>query len=131
MANIQRQRATSELLLKKRPVEKEVVLNVQGEDGNPEELTMLFRAISHRDYDDLMAKHKPTANQQKDGYAYNPDTFGPALVARVCVDPALSEEDAKAIWDSDEWNRGEISTLFSAAVDVCMRGADIPFTESG
>lgn len=129
MASIQRKKATLDLLTKKRPVEKEVVVQVQGDDG-PEELEMLFRSVGSAEYDRLVGKFPPRPDQKKEGLTYDIDRFAPALIARVCVDPPLSEEDAKAIWVSDDWNRGEVMNLFMAAIDVCTRGFEPTPTSS-
>lgn len=129
MASMQRKKATLDLLTKKRPVEKEVVIAVQGDDG-PEELEMLFRSIGSAEYDNLVGKFPPRADQKKEGLTYDIDRFAPALIARVCVDPPMSEEDAKAIWASDEWNRGEVMNLFMSAIDVCTRGLEPTPTSS-
>jgi hypothetical protein len=62
---------------------------------------------------------------------YNPDTFGPALVAAVCVEPKLSIEQVTAIIDSGTWSPGEVSTLTGSAMAICQVGAGVPFTGRG
>ena len=126
----QRRRATHELLLKKRPVEKTVTLGVTGDDGEVQEVELLFRSIGSKAYDELVAKHPPTALQRREDLSYNMDTFAPALIARCCVDPEMTVEEVKELWTSDQWNRGELLMLFMAAVEVNTRGLDIPFTGS-
>lgn len=116
-------RATLDRLTKKRRAEREVTLELDGE-----EVSLLFKAIGAKEYDDLLAKHPPTAKQKVEGAVYNIDTFAPALIAKVCVEPEMSEEEAKAIWDSTEWSRGEVMTLFGNAVEICNAGLNVPFT---
>jgi hypothetical protein len=129
MANQQRERATLDKLTKKRRVEKVVVVNVPGDDG-PEQLELLFRSIGSQEYDQLITKFPPTQQQKKENLSYDIDRFAPALISRVCVDPDMSEEDTKAIWTSDEWNRGELMDLFLNAIEVCTRGLEVNPTES-
>lgn len=129
MAQLQRKKATLDLLSKKRPVEKEVLVVVQGDDG-PEELEMLFRSIGSAEYDRLVGKFPPRPDQKKEGLTYDIDRFAPALISRVCIDPPMSEDDAVAIWTSSEWNRAEVMNLFMAAIDVCTRGLEPTPTSS-
>lgn len=129
MANAQRERATADLLLKKRRVERSVTVSLPGDDG-PVEVELLFRAIGNSEYDKLVTKFPPTAQQRKDGMTYDMDRFAPELLSRVCVDPAMSLEDWKSIWNSDDWNRGELMSVYLSAVDVCTRGLDVNPTDS-
>lgn len=129
VANAQRERATADILLKKRRVERQVTVAVPGDDG-PVELELLFRAIGSSEYDRLVNKFPPTAQQKKDGLTYDMDRFAPELLSRVCVDPSMELEDWKTIWNSDDWNRGELMNVYLSAVDVCTRGLDVNPTES-
>jgi hypothetical protein len=128
-ATAKKSRATLKALLSKKPREREITLAFPGEDGSTE-LTFLFRSVGAKDWESLVAKHPPTGAQRADGQPFNTDTFPPALLAAVCVDPAISEEDWVEIWTSPDWNRGEISDLYGQAVTLCTQGFDIPFNES-
>lgn len=119
-------RATRDNLTKKKRSELEVTITLEGE-----ETTLLFRAIGMRAYDDLLALHPPTKEQQALGATYNGDTFGPALVAAVCVEPNLSETETKEMWESDDWSRGDLAVLWEAALEVNMRGFNVPFSKRG
>lgn len=123
-------RITPDQLKKKRAREKEVPFVVSTDDGDVEEGAMLFRAIGSEEYDDLLGEHPPTGEQRKKGLNHNPNTFAPALLARVCVEPAMAEEEWSDIWQSPDWNRGELQKMYMEAVDVCSSGADVPFTKS-
>lgn len=118
-------RATLDLLRNKKPREKEIALTL-----DEDEVTFLFRSIGAREWELLVSKHKPTNAQRAEGMAFNTDTFPPALLSRVCVDPAMSEEDWLEIWTSPDWNRGEISDFYQQAVNLCTEGFNIPFNES-
>ena len=95
------------------------------------EVEMTFQAIGAIEYDKLVSKHPPTTEQRADGAAFNLDTFAPALIAAVSSDPEISLSDAKEIWNSNDWSRGEVITLYRKAVDLCNRGLDIPFNANG
>jgi hypothetical protein len=45
------------------------------------------------------------------------------------VDPEITPEQAKQIWNSDDWSRGDVMVLFRNAVELNNRGLDIPFSE--
>lgn len=95
---------------------------------NGEQLELTFQAISYAELDKLQSQHQPTQQQRIEGAVYNRDTFPPALVAACSVVPHISEQDAKEIWASEDWSTGELTTLFEAVSNLCMRGLDIPFT---
>jgi len=108
---------------------KELALAVPDGDGNIIEYVFTMRAIGSKAYDVLVGMHPPTAEQKKESGTYNPDTFGPALIAACSVTPHLTPNEAKELWESDEWSRGEVMALFLAAVEVNSKGLDVPFTE--
>lgn len=119
-------RATFERLRSKKKASKEITIDF----GDGEELTLAFEAIGASMYDKLLSKNPPTTEQKADGSIYNINTFGPAILSNVCVDPALDQKQWSEIWHSDEWNRGEVMGLFIQAVELCNKGLDIPLSES-
>jgi hypothetical protein len=122
-------RATLDMLRSKRRQEKELtVLLPLGEDGETEEVSFLFQSIGAQEWDRLVSKYPPTTEQRADGSAFNMHTFAPALLAKTCIDPVLTEREWKEIWDSPDWNRGEVVQLYVTAVELCSSGMDIPFT---
>jgi len=118
--------ATFEDLINKPARTREIVLKVS-EDA---EVSVKLKALGSKSYDDLLGQHPPTPEQKREGQTYNADTFAPALIAACAVEPALTPTEAKQIWNSAEWSRGEVSELFIACVEVCSRGLDVPFTET-
>lgn len=84
-------------------------------DGDGE-LVLRLQAIGRKAYDALIAQHPGEA-----GETYNPDTFAPALIAACCIEPDLSDEDARFLFD--EWSAGEVAEVFAAAVAVNTRTA--------
>lgn len=118
-------RATFAKFKAKKRIEREVTLTI-----NEEEVTVLFRAIGSTEYDKLIAKNPPTYEQKAAGSTYNIDTFGPVILSKVCVDPQMTKEEWTEIWNSENWNRGEVVQMFYLATELCNRGFDIPFTEN-
>jgi len=127
MSNTKKLRpATAADLLSKPARSKRIPLQVG--DG---EVEMELTAIGADAYDELLGEHPPTKEQEKDGSVYNADTFAPCLIAAVVSEPALSVEDATAIWKGSTWSRGELRDLFVACVELCQQGLDVPFTPAG
>jgi hypothetical protein len=126
----QNKTATLDRLISKRRATTEFSIYINGEDG-PEELTLKFQAIGAREYDQLVAKHPPKAEARAEGASFNMDTFAPALIAACSLEPEISPKDAKEIWDSEDWSRGDLMVLFRNAVELNNRGIDIPFSENG
>jgi hypothetical protein len=93
-----------------------------------------FRAMGRRDWVELVAAHPPTKAQltavaamsldplKRPGLDFNPDTFPVAAVAKSCINPAMSLDDAKklerAITDS-QW-----AQLWDAAIRVNVGSTD-------
>lgn len=113
-------------LKNKKPRQKTIKVEVSGE-----ELELTFQALSSHDLDKLQTKHAPSIEQKAKGYNFNPDTFGPALVAACSVDPEMTEADAKEIWASDSWSTGELGQLFDTCIALCMESLNTAFTKSG
>lgn len=126
--NKMRRAATMKDLLHKPARMKEVVLTVPDSDGAMVEYVVRLRAIGSKAYDTLVSMHPPNAEQKKEGATYNPDTFGPALISACALEPSMTPNEAKELWESEEWSRGEVMELFVAAVEVCSKGLDVPFT---
>lgn len=117
-------RLTFDMLKEKSRTEEEVKVVLGGQEH-----TMLFRAVGAKEWDRLISKNPPTTEQKADGQAFNPDTFGPALLAASSVDPDLTVKQWSEIWNSDDWSRGEITDIYSAALRLSNKGLDIPFSE--
>lgn len=117
--------ATLDLLRGKKRRTKDLTIKIEDE-----EVTLKFQAISAKELDALSTKYKPTMDQKMEGARFNPDTFPPALIAACSVQPVMTFEEAKEIWESPEWSNGELATLFTTCLDLCNAGLDIPFTEN-
>jgi hypothetical protein len=80
-------------------------------------IRFVLRALSRSEFQRLLDAHQPTPKQRKDNPAiqWNPDTFGPALVAACSVEPRLSLEQTREMWDSANWSPGELGRLENTA----------------
>lgn len=81
---------------------------------------LVFRSISRKDLRFLLDYHAPTDEQREEHpeMLYNPDTFPAALIAACCVEPVMTYEDAKMVFD--EWSDAEAWSLFDAAWQLCF-----------
>lgn len=122
--------ATLDLLKGKRQASTEFSIYLPDETGGKQEVTLKYHAIGARDYDKLISKYPPKAEQRVEGAAFDIDKFAPALIAACCVEPEMSVADAQEIWDSPDWSRGDLMALFRRAVDLNNQGIDIPFNEN-
>jgi hypothetical protein len=127
----QSKRATLDQLKSKPRASTEFSIFLSNGDGEQSEVTMKYQSIGMREYDRLVSKHPPKPEQRVDGASFDIDTFAPALISAVCVEPEITPADAKEIWDSPDWSRGDLMVLFRNAVDLNNRGLDIPFSANG
>lgn len=124
-------RATLDQLINKPRATTEFSLYLSNGSGDQTEVTLKYQAIGMRDYDKLVSKHPPKPEQRADGASFDIDSFAPALIAACSVEPDISLEEAKTIWDSPDWSRGDVMVLFRNAVELNNRGLDIPFSDRG
>lgn len=85
------------------------------------------RALPSELMEDLLTDHAPSAEQAKDGLAWDPETFVPALLAEAV---RFAEGET---WTVEEWTEaivgglslGEVSGLFDAAYSLNGRTLDL------
>jgi hypothetical protein len=123
-------RATLDMLKSKPRNTTEFSLFLADGNGGTTEVTMKYQAIGMMAYDKLVSKYPPKPEQRAEGSSFDMDTFAPALIAACSVDPEISPEEAKEIWNSEEWSRGDVMVLFRNAVELNNRGLDVPFNEN-
>ena len=121
-------RATLDQLVNKPRSTSEFSLYLSDGNGGTNEVTLKYQAIGMRAYDRLVAKHPPKPDQRAEGSSFDMDTFAPALISACAIEPEITPAEAKAIWDSEEWSRGDVMVLFRNAVELNNRGLDIPFS---
>jgi hypothetical protein len=126
----QDKRATLDQLINKPRSTTEFTLYLSDGEGGINEVTLKYQAIGMRAYDRLVSKHPPKAEQRAEGSSFDIDTFAPALIAACSVDPEITPTQAKQLWESEDWSRGDVMVLFRNAVELNNRGLDIPFNES-
>jgi hypothetical protein len=124
-------RATIDALINKPRSVTEFSLYLSDGNGSTNEVTLKYQAIGMRAYDRLVSKHPPNKEQQAEGASFNIDTFAPALISACAVEPEISPSQAREIWDSDDWSRGDVMVLFRNAVELNNRGLDVPFSDNG
>ena len=124
-------RATLDMLQNKPRSTTEFSLYLSDGNGGTNEVTLKYQAIGMRAYDRLVSKHPPKPDQRAEGNSFDIDTFAPALIAACSVEPEISPTEAKNIWDSEDWSRGDVMVLFRNAVELNNRGLDVPFSVSG
>jgi hypothetical protein len=126
--------ATFEELFAKPKRTSEFQITLADADGKPAKRTMVYKAISATEYDDLVTQNPPTAKQLQEspaGVAFNINTFAPALISAVSHQPKLTYAQAEQLYNAPDWSGGEVSTLFYNAQRVCNQGLDVPFNERG
>lgn len=79
------------------------------------------RELPRKQYRDLIRRHPPV----EDGRRWNDETFAPELIAACYVDPAISLDQAQAIWET--WSDYATSALFGAAIIANEGPSKIPF----
>lgn len=84
-----------------------------------------FRGIGRAAYEALIDTHPATAEQRTKAkasgmgeLAWNHATLPPVLVAACLVEPAMTEEQARALWADPNWNQAELATLLTTAIEV-------------
>lgn len=87
-----------------------------------------FMGLSARAYSDLLAQHKPTEQQKRDGADLNWETFPLALIAACAVDPKMSPEQAERL--NDAVTNRQWDDLFNAALACNRQAVDVPFSLS-
>lgn len=88
-------------------------------------VTFTFRSLGRTAFEELLDEHPPTKQQNEkarrkgeDPMQFNPDTFPQALVAACIVEPDLSYDEVKQLFDDANWNTAELTALWEAAFTV-------------
>jgi hypothetical protein len=81
------------------------------------ELTL--RAIGSKAYDDLLLEYPNPKDEEErtdQDPVYDPATFPIALVAASLIEPKVTFDELKELWD--DWNVAEVTDLFFTAMSV-------------
>ncbi|MFB7288974.1 hypothetical protein [Actinacidiphila glaucinigra] len=92
------------------------------EEMRAAEVPFKLRYIGDEAYSTLVAAHPSTDERE----LFDAQSFTPALVSACCVEPAMTVDQAKALFE--KINQGEIKKLFDAAWDVHNSGDVVPFS---
>lgn len=93
-----------------------------------------FRRMSRAQYDTLISRHPPTAEQRKEDddkpvgqrRMFDTETMAPDLLSVVCIDPSLSIEDATDLMQgvSEDgaplMSKGEAEAMLNAALSAAL-----------
>ena len=118
--------SVADRLLNKRRASTEVVIDL---DGEP--VALKFEAISSHEMDALISRNAPTKEQRGRGMSYNPNTLNPELVALCSVEPRLTKEETRDMWQSENWSAGELNQICDTVLALCSEGFGSSFTKSG
>ncbi len=92
----------------------------------------VFQSIGRKAYSALLDEFKPRKdNTDDEDVGFNVDEFPAHLIALSSHAPEISLEQARTIWDSDDWSDAETTQLLAAAVVANKEIVDVPFTNDG
>ncbi|MFD4912857.1 hypothetical protein ACFWNR_06495 [Streptomyces virginiae] len=81
-----------------------------------------FEALGNKAWSDLHAEHPSSVK----GQAWDPETFPPALIAACAVDPVMTVEQVRELFEV--LNAGQCDQLFQGAYDANTEATGIPFS---
>src|SRR5574341_1242956 len=88
-----------------------------------------LQALPRKKWSDLVAAHEPRDEDKKNGLDYNAETFGVALLAASCVDPAMNEEQAGRLIET-VLTQGQWDEIITALFRLNKRAVSVPFSAS-
>lgn len=86
--------------------------------------TFTFEGIGRGPWMDLVGNHPPSTADKRDGLDFDSDTFPPAAVARCCIDPVMTVDEA--LWLYTELDVAEWSRLWEAVLLANLGTRDRP-----
>lgn len=86
------------------------------------EVEFKFRALGDREWSDLIAAH-PSPDADK---MWDPETFGPALIAACAVDPVMTPDQVRELFEV--CNGAQRDELWRGAYEVNTEATSIPFS---
>ena len=116
----------------------EVKLNELQIEAEEASTAFTFQALGRARFEEVKRLHPPTEDQWEryrervkaawwvTAPEFHELTFAPALIAACCVEPAMTIEDAQALWD--ELSDGEAAALYTAALAVNEEVTNRPFS---
>ena len=89
-------------------------------------VTFTFQDIGRKKFEDEWKSCPPTDEQRELGYEWNPDEFGPIILAAASLEPKLTLKEAQEIYD--EWSTAEAEMLVMSAIYANMGVSSIPLS---
>jgi len=96
------------------------------EEAQESTVTFTFRDQGRKRFEDLWKTCPPSDEQRELGFEWDPDAFGPLVIAESCIEPKLTLEEATQMYD--EWSTAEAETLLMTAINVNMGMSAIPLS---
>jgi hypothetical protein len=84
----------------------------------------VINAIPAPEFEALIHDHPPTADQRKEGFSWNRESFFPALLA-ACVEGSESAQDWADMLKDGTFILGEWTALISTALQLNDRSPDV------
>ena len=99
------------------------------EEAREVTVTFSFRDLGRKRFEDLWKACPPTEDQKEKGYEWDPDEFSPLIIAESSVEPKLTLEEAKELYDT--WSTAEAEMLAMTAINANMGVNSIPLSGTG
>lgn len=113
------------------PVLKEELEALEDEIGEARQ-PFVFQSIGRKSYSALLDEYKPREGDPDDKeYGFNAAEFPPRLIALSSHDPKIDLDQAREIWDGENWSDAETTALVAAAILANKEIVDVPFTNDG
>ena len=114
--------SVEQLLSRRRP---RATITVDLDDGETAEL--VFEALGRREYDSLVELHP--RRDDKAGWAFDLDSFAPALISACSVEPKLTVEQAESLFN--EWETALSRELFLSVLEINTSRPSVPKGSTG
>lgn len=92
-------------------------------------LLFKFRSIGRVKFDALVKDHPPTTEQKEEiasagkdpkDLAWDPKGFSVSLVAACSLEPKMTREEVRELFDDEDWTQTEAASLFECALNCNM-----------
>ncbi len=92
----------------------------------------VFQSMGRKSYSALLDEYKPREGDEDDKeLGANSDEFPPRLIALSSHSPKMTLDQAREIWDGDDWSDAETTALVTGALLANKELVDVPFTNDG
>lgn len=106
-------------------------IDLMTEELSETAVEFVFQDLGRKKFEDLWKQFPPSDELRELGYQWDPDSFGPPLLAASCIkaggSDGLTLEQAQTIYD--DWSTGEAEALVMGAINANMGVSSIPKSE--